>query len=55
MESSLLTLGNKLEAIISNNNAMAIGAIKVLQKYGYNKGANTTYIPVVGVDGLPNI
>jgi len=53
IESSLLTLNDKIEAIIANNDAMAIGAIKTLQKYGYNKGDNSKYIPVVGVDGLP--
>ena len=53
IESIFLTLGDKIEAIISNNDAMAIGAIKALQKYGYNKGDNSKYIPVVGVDALP--
>jgi len=32
---------------------MAIGAIKALQKYGYNKGNNSKYIPVVGIYALP--
>ena len=41
-----------IEAIISNNDAMAIGAVASLQKYGYNKGDNSKYIPVVGIDGL---
>jgi methyl-galactoside transport system substrate-binding protein len=53
IESALLTLDGKIEAIIANNDAMAIGAIKALQKYGYNKGGNSKYIPVVGVDALP--
>ncbi len=53
MESTLLTLDGKIEAIISNNDAMAIGAIKTLQKYGYNKGYNSRNIPIVGIDGLP--
>jgi methyl-galactoside transport system substrate-binding protein len=53
MESNLLMLDGKIEAIISNNDAMAIGAIKALQKYGYNKGDVSKYIPVVGVDALP--
>lgn len=53
LQSNLLSLGNKIEAIIANNDAMAIGAIKSLQKYGYNKGDNSKYIPVVGVDALP--
>jgi len=44
--------GNKIEAIISNNDAMAIGAIKTLQKYGYNMGDKSKTIPVVGIDGI---
>lgn len=53
IESNFLSLGNKIEAIISNNDAMAIGAIKALQEYGYNKDDKSKYIPVVGIDGLP--
>lgn len=54
ISSNLLTLDGRIEAIISNNDAMAIGAIKALQEYGYNKGDNSKkYIPVVGVDALP--
>ncbi len=53
IESALLTLNDKIEAIISNNDAMAIGAIEALQKYEFNKGENSKYIPVVGVDALP--
>lgn len=48
-----LYYGEKIEAIISNNDEMAIGAIEALQKYGYNKGANTKTIPVVGIDAIP--
>ena len=43
----------KIEAIISNNDEMAIGAIEALQKYGYNKGDKSKNIAVVGIDGLP--
>nr|WP_202117341.1 galactose ABC transporter substrate-binding protein [Clostridium chromiireducens] len=53
IESYFLKNGNKIEAIIANNDAMAIGAIEALQRYGYNKGDNSKYIPVVGVDALP--
>lgn len=45
--------GNKIEAIISNNDSMAIGAIKALQEYGYNKGDPNQTITVVGVDAIP--
>lgn len=53
METLFLQYGNKIEAIISNNDSMAIGAIKTLQRYGYNKGDKTKMIPVVGVDAIP--
>jgi len=49
----LLQFGNKIEAIIANNDSMAIGAIKALQEYGYNKGGDTRTITVVGVDAIP--
>lgn len=52
IELLFLNYSNKIEAIIANNDSMAIGAIKALQKYGYNKGDKTKTIPVVGVDGL---
>jgi len=48
-----LRYAGNIEAIIANNDAMAIGAIEALQQYGYNKGDKSKYIPVVGVDGLP--
>ena len=53
MELLFLRYNGKIEAIISNNDAMAIGAIKALQKYGYNKGDKSKYIPVFGIDGIP--
>ena len=45
--------GNKIEAIIANNDSMAIGAIEALQEYGYNKGDRVQTITVVGVDAIP--
>lgn len=53
MEPLLLVNANKIEAIISNNDAMAIGAIKTLQKYGFNLNNGSNHIPIVGFDGLP--
>ena len=32
-----LTYGDKIEVIIANSDSMAIGSVKALQKYGYNK------------------
>lgn len=53
IDSLFLQSGNKIEMIISNNDAMAIGAIEALQKYGYNKGDPQKNIPVFGIDGIP--
>jgi len=53
IETAFLTLNDKIEAIISNNDDMAIGAIEALQKYGFNKGGDSKYIPFVGIDGIP--
>ena len=48
-----LKYNGSIEAIISNNDAMAIGAIEALNQYGYNKGDKSKNIAVVGIDGLP--
>ena len=53
IDSLLLKYNGQVEAIIANNDAMAIGAIEALQKYGYNTGDKSKSIPVVGIDGLP--
>lgn len=42
-----------LEAIIANNDQMAIGAIETLQQYGYNLPGGRNYIPVFGIDAIP--
>ncbi len=39
-----------IEAVISNNDDMALGAIEALKAEGYNSGDNSKFIPVVGVD-----
>lgn len=41
---------DKIEAVICNNDDMALGAIEALKAEGYNKGDKAKYIPVVGVD-----
>lgn len=53
IETIFLTFGNNIEAIISNNDNMAIGAIEALQKYGLNTGDGSKCIPVVGIGGVP--
>lgn len=52
--SLLLRYGDRIEAVISNNDSMAEGAIEALQLIGYNKGDQRKTIPVVGVDAIPS-
>ena len=52
INSLFLQYSTRIEAIIANNDEMAIGAIEALQKYGYNKGDPTKNIPVFGIDGI---
>lgn len=52
IKSLFLKFGNNIEVIIANNDAMAIGAIKALQEYGYNLGDEKRTIYVVGFDGI---
>lgn len=42
--------GDKIEAVIANNDGMAQGAIAALQAQGFNNGDAAKTIPVVGVD-----
>lgn len=41
---------DKIEAVLGNNDDMALGAIEALKAEGYNMGDPKKYIPVVGVD-----
>lgn len=50
MSGWLTKYGDRIEFVISNNDAMAQGAISALQSVGYNKGDDDKYIPVIGVD-----
>ena len=43
---SFLETGKEFDCIISNNDAMALGAIKALE----NKGIDPASIPIVGID-----
>lgn len=49
--SLFLRYNGKIEAIIANNDEMALGAIEALQKYGYNQGDKSKNIAVVGIGG----
>lgn len=54
--------GDELEIIISNNDAMAVGAVEALENEGYIEDTNEDgvinhaqepWLPVIGIDGLP--
>ena len=47
--------GDKIEFIFSNNDSMALGALKSIQAQGYNIGDENKYIPIVGVDAIPEV
>ncbi|WP_028330820.1 galactose ABC transporter substrate-binding protein [Brachyspira alvinipulli] len=48
--------GDKIEYIFCNNDAMALGALQSVQALGYNKeGETNKYIPIVGVDAIPEM
>jgi methyl-galactoside transport system substrate-binding protein len=51
METWLAKHGDSIEFVICNNDAMALGAVEALKSAGYFTGEK--YMPVVGVDGLP--
>ncbi|AQR95648.1 galactose ABC transporter substrate-binding protein [Clostridium saccharoperbutylacetonicum] len=53
INSLFLKYDGKIEAIIADNDAMAIGAVEALQTYGYNTGDLSKTIVVVGIDGMP--
>lgn len=53
IQSLFLKYGGNIEAIISNNDAMAIGAVEALQEYGYNTEDKSKNIAVVGIDAIP--
>lgn len=42
---------DNIEAIAANNDDMALGVLKALQEYGYNKGDPDKFIPIVGIGG----
>lgn len=48
MAAFLASAGDKIEAVLANNDDMALGAIEALKAAGYFK--DNKYIPVVGVD-----
>ncbi len=49
-EAWISKFGDEIEFVVANNDGMAQGAIAALQAAGYNKGDDSKFIPVVGVD-----
>lgn len=52
MDAWLAKHGDKIEFVIANNDAMALGAIESLKGNGYFKDGK--FMPVVGVDAIPD-
>jgi len=52
MDAWLAKHGDKIELVIANNDAMALGAIQSLKANGYFTG--NKFMPVVGVDAIPD-
>ena len=51
MNAFIMSVGpENIEAVIANNDEMALGAVEALKANDYNKGDPSMYIPVVGVD-----
>lgn len=52
MDAWISKYGDQIEAVICNNDAMALGALASLEKAGYFQGDK--FMPVVGVDAIPD-
>jgi len=51
MKAFIASIGlDKIEAVLANNDDMALGVIEALKAEGYNTGDKSKYIPVAGVD-----
>ncbi|GAB6169713.1 galactose/glucose ABC transporter substrate-binding protein MglB [Clostridium carnis] len=53
MDAWISKFGDKIEFVICNNDAMALGALSSVQKAGYNNGGDK-FMPIVGVDAIPD-
>lgn len=45
--------GKSVELVLSNNDSMALGALDVLREQGYNTGDPEKFLPIIGVDAIP--
>ena len=54
MNAFIMSIGtDEIEAVIANNDEMALGAVEALKANDFNTGDPEKFIPVVGVDGNP--
>lgn len=53
MDAWIAKNGDNIEMVICNNDGMALGAISSLEKAGYLDGTPEKYVPVYGVDAIP--
>lgn len=52
-ETWLAKYGDKIDLIIANNDAMALGAVEALKGQGYTTG--TKFTPVIGMNAIPQV
>jgi len=55
MDTWVVKYGNTMEVIICNNDAMALGVVESLKSAGYLNGEKDKYIPIFGVNAIPDI
>jgi methyl-galactoside transport system substrate-binding protein len=55
MKTAFLRFGDKVELIVANNDAMALGVASALNEFGFNlpDGDRKKFIPIIGVDATP--
>ncbi|WP_195980328.1 galactose/glucose ABC transporter substrate-binding protein MglB [Clostridium perfringens] len=53
MDAWIAKNGDNIEMVICNNDGMALGAISSLEKAGYLDGTPEKFIPIYGVDAIP--
>ena len=55
MDTWVVKYGTEMEVIICNNDAMALGVVESLKSAGYLDGTDDKYIPIFGMNGIPDI
>ncbi|HAT4274848.1 TPA: galactose/glucose ABC transporter substrate-binding protein MglB [Clostridium perfringens] len=53
MDAWIAKNGDNIEMVICNNDGMALGAISSLEKAGYLDGTPEKFVPIYGVDAIP--